>query len=83
MRRSPQRERSTAGRRIDDEFGRVPYHDANREKQPPGDRRGDAREERVSVSRGAFAVSMAMQNHIQAIDAVVVRRSAAVMVVSG
>ncbi len=83
MRRSPQRERPTAGGRSDDDFGCVPHHDPNREKQLSGDWRGDPREERVAVGRGAFAVGMAMQNHVQAGDVVMVRRSAAVMVVCG
>ncbi len=83
VRRSPRREQPAAGRRSGDRFRRLPNHGAHQQKRLPRDRRGEAREERVSVSRGTFAVGMAMQNHIQAVDAVVVRPSATLMVVRG
>lgn len=83
MRRPPQQEKPEAAGRNDDNVGHVPDHGANQEEQLPGDRRGDAREERVSVSRGAFVMGMAIQDHVEADDVVVVRRSAVVMVVNG
>lgn len=72
VRGTPRRERPAAGSCSGDNLWGVSDHGPNQQKQLPGDRCGNAGNERVPVSRGAFAVGVAMNNHVEAGDAVLV-----------
>jgi hypothetical protein len=81
VRRPPRGRQASAKAQGNDTLSRVAHHGDDQQLVPRGNRRGAASNERVPVRRGALIVGMAVQGDLEPGDAVVLRRSAAVMVI--